>query len=73
MPSELAPRLSLVGLYVHDVPMMIDFYTKTLGFVVSEGACSLMGCGVSPSRGLTPNFGEIDGETEGERVWRPAH
>ena len=38
MPSELAPRLSHVGLYVHDVPKMIDFYTKTLGFVVSDGA-----------------------------------
>ncbi|MGE0260907.1 MAG: VOC family protein [Alphaproteobacteria bacterium] len=38
MSSELAPRLSHVGLYVHDVPKMIDFYTKTLGFVVSDGA-----------------------------------
>src|SRR3954467_8141627 len=38
MPSELAPRLSHVGLYVHNVPQMIDFYTKTLGFVVSDGA-----------------------------------
>src|SRR6187399_1784975 len=38
MPGELAPRLSHVGLYVHDVPKMIDFYTKTLGFVVSDGA-----------------------------------
>ena len=33
-----APRLSHVGLYVHDVPKMIDFYTKVLGFVVSDGA-----------------------------------
>ena len=32
------PRLSHVGLYVHDVPKMIDFYTKVLGFVVSDGA-----------------------------------
>ncbi len=38
MPSELAPRLSHVGLYVHDVPKMLDFYTKVLGFVVSDGA-----------------------------------
>src|SRR5690242_21024044 len=38
MPSEIAPRLSHVGLYVHDVPKMIDFYTKVLGFVVSDGA-----------------------------------
>ena len=38
MPSELAPRLSHVGLYVREVPKMIDFYTKTLGFVVSDGA-----------------------------------
>jgi catechol 2,3-dioxygenase-like lactoylglutathione lyase family enzyme len=38
MPQEAAPRLSHVGLYVHDVPKMIDFYTKTLGFVVSDGA-----------------------------------
>src|ERR1700745_3458014 len=35
---EAAPRLSHVGLYVHDVPKMIDFYTKVLGFVVSDGA-----------------------------------
>src|SRR5205807_2078228 len=33
-----APRLSHVGLYVHDVRKMIDFYTKVLGFVVSAGA-----------------------------------
>src|ERR1700676_4462402 len=33
-----APRLSHVGLYVHDVPKMIDFYTGVLGFVVSDGA-----------------------------------
>src|SRR5919205_806773 len=38
MPSEAAPRLSHVGLYVRDVPKMIDFYTKVLGFVVSDGA-----------------------------------
>ena len=38
MPQEQAPRLSHVGLYVRDVPMMIDFYTKVLGFVVSDGA-----------------------------------
>ena len=36
--SEQAPRLSHVGLYVHDVPKMIDFYTNVLGFVVSDGA-----------------------------------
>ena len=38
MPQEAAPRLSHVGLYVTDVPKMTDFYTKTLGFVVSDGA-----------------------------------
>src|SRR6266404_1127611 len=38
MPQEPAPRLSHVGLYVHDVPKMIDFYTSVLGFVVSDGA-----------------------------------
>jgi catechol-2,3-dioxygenase len=38
MPQEQAPRLSHVGLYVRDVPKMIDFYTKVLGFVVSDGA-----------------------------------
>src|SRR5439155_20223624 len=38
MSQEEAPRLSHVGLYVTDVPKMIDFYTKTLGFVVSDGA-----------------------------------
>ena len=36
--QEAAPRLSHVGLYVRDVPKMIDFYTKVLGFVVSDGA-----------------------------------
>mgnify|MGYP001604577165 CR=1 FL=1 len=38
MPQEQAPRLSHVGLYVTDVPKMTDFYTKVLGFVVSDGA-----------------------------------
>ena len=38
MPHEEAPRLSHVGLYVTDVPKMIDFYTKVLGFVVSDRA-----------------------------------
>ena len=28
MSQEAAPRLSHVGLYVHDVPKMIDFYTE---------------------------------------------
>ena len=36
--SETAPRLSHVGLYVSDVPKMLDFYTNVLGFVVSDGA-----------------------------------
>jgi len=36
MPHETAPRLSHVGLYVADVPKMIDFYTHVLGFVVSD-------------------------------------
>ena len=35
---DTAPRLSHVGLYVRDVPKMIDFYTSVLGFVVSDGA-----------------------------------
>src|ERR1700748_2364087 len=38
MPQEQAPRLSHVGIYVSDVPQMIDFYTRVLGFVVSDGA-----------------------------------
>ncbi|MSP97450.1 MAG: hypothetical protein EXR29_09560 [Betaproteobacteria bacterium] len=38
MPQEEAPRLSHVGLYVTDVPKMTDFYTKVLGFVVSDRA-----------------------------------
>ncbi len=38
MPQEQAPRLSHVGLYVRDVPGMIEFYTSVLGFVVSDGA-----------------------------------
>jgi catechol 2,3-dioxygenase len=36
--TDTAPRLSHVGIYVHDVPRMIEFYTKVLGFVVSDGA-----------------------------------
>src|ERR1700759_2570858 len=35
---DTAPRLSHVGLYVSDAPKMIDFYTRVLGFVVSDGA-----------------------------------
>ena len=38
MSQEISPRLSHVGLYVSDVPKMIDFYTRVLGFVVSDGA-----------------------------------
>jgi catechol 2,3-dioxygenase len=38
MPKEEAPRLSHVGLYVADVPKMMDFYTRVLGFVVSDSA-----------------------------------
>jgi catechol 2,3-dioxygenase len=38
MLQDSAPRLSHVGLYVRDVPKMIEFYTKVLGFVVSDGA-----------------------------------
>jgi catechol 2,3-dioxygenase len=34
--QEPAPRLSHVGLYVADLPKMIDFYTRILGFVVSD-------------------------------------
>ena len=36
MPQEQSPRLSHVGLYVTDVPKMTDFYTRVLGFVVSD-------------------------------------
>jgi catechol 2,3-dioxygenase len=36
--TDTAPRLSHVGIYVHDVPRMIEFYTKVLGFVISDGA-----------------------------------
>src|ERR1700759_2853777 len=38
MSQEQSPRLSHVGIYVSDVPKMIDFYTRVLGFVVSDGA-----------------------------------
>lgn len=38
MPQENPPRLSHVGLYVSDVTKMTDFYTKVLGFVVSDKA-----------------------------------
>ena len=36
--TDTAPRLSHVGIYVHDVPRMNEFYTKVLGFVISDGA-----------------------------------
>jgi catechol-2,3-dioxygenase len=29
-------RMSHIGLYVHDVPMMEDFYTRVLGFTVTD-------------------------------------
>src|ERR1700676_1931825 len=38
LKMDTAPRLIHVGLYVHDAPKMIDFYTQVLGFVVSDGA-----------------------------------
>ncbi len=38
MTQELAPRLSHVGIYVTDMSRMTDFYTKVLGFVVSDRA-----------------------------------
>ena len=38
MSQEAAPRLSHVGIYVTDLPTMIDFYTNVLGFVVSDAA-----------------------------------
>jgi catechol-2,3-dioxygenase len=38
MAREEAPRLSHVGLYVSDVPKMVDFYTRVLGFVISDRA-----------------------------------
>ena len=36
MSQEFSPRLSHVGLYVRDVDKMREFYTKVLGFVVSD-------------------------------------
>ncbi len=38
MSQETAPRLSHVGIYVNDLPKMLDFYTRVLGFVVSDAA-----------------------------------
>ena len=38
MSTEFSPRLSHVGLYVNDVEKMRQFYTKVLGFVVSDAA-----------------------------------
>jgi len=38
MSQEAAPRLSHVGLYVNDLARMKDFYTRVLGFVVSDAA-----------------------------------
>lgn len=28
--------LSHVGIYIHDIKLMLDFYTKTLGFVITD-------------------------------------
>ena len=38
MSQEISPRLSHVGIYVTDLPKMKDFYTRVLGFVVSDAA-----------------------------------
>ena len=38
MSEQFSPRLSHVGLYVRDVETMRAFYTKVLGFVVSDAA-----------------------------------
>lgn len=38
MPQQSPPRLSHVGLYVKDVPNMVEFYTRVLGFIVSDAA-----------------------------------
>ncbi len=38
MSEQFSPRLSHVGLYVRDVEKMREFYTKVLGFVVSDAA-----------------------------------
>ena len=38
MSQEAAPRLSHVGIYVSDLGKMKDFYTRVLGFVVSDAA-----------------------------------
>ena len=38
MSQEVSPRLSHVGIYVTDLPKMKDFYTRVLGFVVSDAA-----------------------------------
>ena len=71
MPREEAPRLSHVGLYVIDVPKMIDFYTKVLGFVVSDGprTAASPSCSRNPSdhhqvvlvRGRTTDADGADG------------
>ena len=38
MSQEISPRLSHVGIYVTDLTKMKDFYTRVLGFVVSDAA-----------------------------------
>src|SRR6266852_258453 len=38
MSQEIAPRLSHVGIYVNDLAKMKDFYTRVLGFVISDAA-----------------------------------
>ena len=36
MSEQFEMRLGHVGLYVTDVPRMVDFYTRVLGFVVTD-------------------------------------
>jgi catechol 2,3-dioxygenase len=38
MSEQHGIRLGHVGLYVTDVPKMVDFYTRVLGFVVTDAA-----------------------------------
>lgn len=36
MSQELTTQLSHVGLYVYDLPKMVEFYTRAVGFVITD-------------------------------------
>lgn len=36
MSRPIRPRLTHMGLYVHDLPMMLSFYTSVLGLIITD-------------------------------------